>query len=208
MYALRIAILSWLFMSCTTQKALSPTGTTVPVSEYPTLQAKYSAEIDARHEELELWIELPKVGYSLKEIIELKVTLTNRAEKDVIVRKPDAQTNRVSAHPNIGEIIFVVIPSDPAISLNFPALVAPYPGSLVTPPDDFILLHSSETYTTSIALPQPLDPIPQGQYSVYLKYRNYRFGADGLDNSREFFIDYHAWMGETDSNTVVFDIKP
>ena len=70
-----------------------------------------------------------------------------------------------------------------------------------------MLLPPNESYEAVITMPQPLHPIPLGQYSMSLKYRNYLFGADGPKDSGQF-IDYHGWMGEIESNIVSFSIVP
>lgn len=202
-YSLTIVVLFLLSVGCTSQ-ASRPSGILVPASLYPTLQAKYDLEMTNRRDELQFSIALSKGSYTPEENIEFSVTLTNRSRTNVIARKPDASTNLITTSPDLGEIIFMITPHDPTISLNFPALAMPYPGSLVTSPDDFVLLHPAESYVTSITMPRPRGSMPQGQYSVYLKYKNYDFGADSPD--REFFVDYNAWMGEIDSNTVTLQI--
>ncbi len=204
-HCLKIVILCLLSVGCASQSS-RPIGTPVPASLHPTLQAKYDLEMPHRRDELQFSIRLPKSSYTPEENIEFNVTLVNRSQMDVIARKPDASINQVTANPDLGDIIVIVKPQDPTISLNFPALAMPYPGSLLTPPDDFVLLHPAESYATSIVMPRPRGSMPKGQYSVYLKYKNYLFGADSPD--REFFIDYNAWMGEIDSNTVIFQVIP
>lgn len=209
-HLLPTVILLSILIACTTARTTSTqTGRIVPASEFSKLADKYNHEIDARHNEIEVRIELPKTTYAPNEAIAFNVVLINESNTDVIVRKPDSQTNRVDTDPNSrDELVFVVIPDNSMIPLTFPAPVALYPGAASIPPKDFVLLPPGQGYTATIAMPHPLHPMSVGRYSAQLKYSNYRFDASAPGDSGNFFLDFHAWMGEITSNTVTFESVP
>lgn len=127
-------------MACTTQKTARPVGTLVPFSRFSDLANRYDQEIDARHDEIEIRMELPKTAYASDETIEFSITVINKSDRESVILRPDAETNRISTYPDgSDEIVFVVTPDDPFISLAFQG-PAGSSGSLVTPPDSFVLL--------------------------------------------------------------------
>lgn len=200
--------LIWISIASTANKNSIPPGTPVPLSEFSRLANTYDQEIDARHHEIEIRIEIPKTAYAPDESIIFSVSLTNTSDHDVVIHKSDAKSNIISAYPGSrDELVFVVIPDDPAASLAFQGPGAPIAGALMHQPEDFTLLDPSESYIASIAMPRPIKPMPPGRYSVFVKYRNYIFAADG-PNQSESFIDYHAWMGDIASNALSFEIDP
>jgi hypothetical protein len=192
-------------MGCTVQKPRQPTGVLEPESRYIELSEKYRGEIDARQDEIEIQIKLLKTQFASEETITVSVSLINRSDHDVVVRKPDSETNRVSNYANrVDEIVFLIVPDDPSVSLDFSLRLLDGPGML--PPETFILLSPSQSYTTSMTVLHPVSPMPEGRYSLSLKYSNYRFDSQSPDKSGPTFLDYHAWMGEITSNVVTFDI--
>jgi len=201
-----VALILILFSS-TANKSTIPRGTPVPFSEFSQLASTYDQEINARRGEIEISIEIPKTAYTPEEVISFSVSLINRSDKDIVIHKPDAEYNIISAYPGSrDELAFVVIPDNPAISLAFQGPSAPIAG-LVHHPEGFALLSPGKSYVTSIAMPRLIRPMPPGRYSVFLTYRNHVFAADE-PNQAESFIDYHAWMGEITSNTLSFEIIP
>jgi len=201
-------IVAYVLVVYAIQKFSTPGGSKVPIAEYLALSQKYETEIIARRDEIMLIIELPKSEYTSNENIDFRITLVNKSGKAITVRKPEATGTaiRVNFDDN-NELVFEITPSDPSLVLNFPVPLGFQPGSPFALPTDFALLQAGENYEALITMPHPLSPMPQGQYSVYLKYRNYHFGANDPENSDKF-IDYHAWMGEIESNTVSFSIVP
>jgi len=201
-------ILTYALITYAIQRSSTLGGSKVPISEYLALAQKYEQEINARRDEIVLAIELPKSEYTSDERIDFSVTLMNRSSRDTTIRRPDTPSNAIRVNFDTDdELAFMITPSDSSLVLNFPMPIGLQPGPPVISSDEFALLHSGENYGAAITLPYPLSPMPEGQYSVYLKYRNYHFGVGDPENP-EKFIDYHAWMGEIESNSVNFSIIP
>jgi hypothetical protein len=212
--ALTIVLLAFMLVVCIAPEIWTPVPTVVPEGKYSALSERYYQEIDARRDDIELRLELPKTQYAPSEDVEFRIILTNASRGDVVVRKPDGLWAWTGVH--IGsvradtpladhDVVLLVTTEDSTISLYFPEVfpIADRFG-MVGDQEDFVLLRPDQHYMASISMPRV--ELLEGRYLAQVIYRNHWFGTTILGDPENVFLDYHAWMGEIASNTVRFEV--
>lgn len=184
-------------------------GDVVPMSDRKVLREKYFGEISEREGEIGFTIDVDPKVLNPEDIVAVRTIVTNQSGGDIIIRRQDGRSIQYSTfEESPAEIVYNISPDDPSIQLNFPITQTLSPGPIVIPPEEFVKLKPNEDYSVTLQIPEFLEPLPPGHYSISLVYRNYMYGAYDPEGPEDTFLDLHAWLGEKRSNTASFEVTP
>ena len=207
---LQVCVL-YLFLSilaaCIGRSDTTPIGRKInwESGEVSELRRIYEEQESARYDEVGFKIELAKNKYSPTDEIIVHATLTNRTDHDITVLKMYMQTDR--EYEIFYGVKAVIEANDPNVSVEFEETLSGF--DLVQysrPPEAFVKIQARQRYSECLELLPIKEPLPAGRYNLYLMYANQDFGADVVNESGSYFLDFDAWMGELQSNTVTFEI--
>jgi len=202
-----LTLLLFVLIACS-RKNVTPQGKIVNLEELDNLRTRSFSQMDARKNDVQLSIELPKSKFKTTETINVTVSLTNITSADIVVYSMDAMpvfggTNKIPYG-----IEFILISEDTGLRiekdsyLDFPQLMPPSPQV-------FSILPANSSHILKLSLTGVFQSIPAGNYSIQTLYMNKSdFGAEVNKESESYFVDYDAWIGTMLSNIESFRITP
>ncbi len=192
-------------VGCSPQDATLPMLTTViPPDTFGDYIDQKLAQMDKHKGAIRVEIALPKNEYHPDELLEFVVTIMNVSERTIVVRRPEAELDYFVQVPLME---FLLVPSDPNISIKYILPIGDFEGFIEIPPSDFVVLSPTQSYTGMVPIiPRPRVPLPAGTYSVSAVYSNGAFGAFVNTDNELLLTDYDAWMGDVETNTITFEV--
>lgn len=190
------------------QNISPPVRAEVTSDEFEKLYGEYLKQIDGHKNDIQVQINPIKTQFSPDEQIIFTVVITNKINKNVVIRRQDAEIDRDIPSATT-PMFFSIVPADPSTTLIYPGLGNNVTERLSIPSKDFIVLRPGKSYSVNMpVIPKPKGPVPTGAYSVSATYKNYTPGAIPDKDDNVYLIDYGAWMGEITSNEVNFTVVP
>jgi len=199
-----IMLVLFLLTGCIDKPFPTPQGTSVSWDEdISSLFDSYRSQQEDQKGWIEFKIELDKKNYNTDKEIKIFAKLTNLTNKEIVIRKVTAlPTKKANYDSGTEGLYFSITQQDQDTPIEFVDYL-----DLVEygfpPISAFVVLPPRKTYSELLNLPPLEQPLPVGKYNMRLMYRNQMIGAQ---DDAKYFVNFGAWLGETRSNIVTFEI--